>query len=75
MHAKRKEYSFSCREVNFFRSTMDLLIKDIKRYKDERKIILMVFSTLQKVETVKNAMEDNGVKTKFVQDIYGRYFR
>ena len=69
MHAKRKEYSFSCREVNFFRSTMDLLIKDIKRYKEERKIILMVFSTLQKVETVKNAMEDNGVKTKFVQDI------
>jgi len=69
MHAKRKEYSFSCREVNFFRSTMDLLIKDIKKYKEDKKIILMVFSSLSKVETVKNAMEDNGVKTKYVQDI------
>jgi len=69
MHAKRKEYSFSCREVNFFRSTMDLLIKDIKKYKEEQKIILMVFSSISKVETVKNAMEDNGVKTKYIQDI------
>ena len=69
MHAKRKEYSFSCREVNFFRSTMDLLIKDIKRYKEEQKIILMVFSSHSKVETVKNALDDNGVKTKYIESL------
>ena len=66
MHAKRKEYSFSCREVNFFRSTMDLLIKDVERYKQEKKIILLVFSTATKIETVKNLLKDNNINVKHV---------
>ena len=31
MHAKRNGYSFSYREVNFFRSTMDLLFEEIQK--------------------------------------------
>jgi len=69
MHAKRKEYSFSCREVNFFRSTMDLLIKDIKKYKSEEKIIVLVFPTLTRCETIKNTLIDNNIRVKYVQDI------
>ena len=30
MHAKRNGYSFSYREVNFFRSSMDLLFKEVQ---------------------------------------------
>ena len=69
MHAKRKEYSFSCREVNFFRSTMDLFIKDIKKYKEEGKIIVVVFPTAVKAETAKNLLIDNNVTTKLVLDL------
>ena len=69
MHAKRKEYSFSCREVNFFRSTMDLLIKDVKKYKQEEKIVVIVFPTEAKAETVKNMLVDNNISVKHVLDI------
>lgn len=68
MHAKRKEYSFSCREVNFFRSTMDLLIKDVKKYKEEGKVILLVFPNTLKAETAKNVLLDSDITVKFVSD-------
>ena len=69
MHAKRKEYSFSCREVNFFRSTMDLFIKDVKKYKEEGKIIISIFPTAVKAETAKNLLIDNGVLVKYIHDL------
>lgn len=69
MHAKRKEYSFSCREVNFFRSTMDLLVKDVKKYKEENKITVLVLPTVTKAETVKNVLLDNGVNVSYGSDI------
>ncbi len=69
MHAKRKEYSFSCREVNFFRSTMDLLIKDVKKYKEQQKITVLVFPTATKAETAKNVLQDSNIPAKYVIDI------
>ena len=69
MHAKRKEYSFSCREVNFFRSTMDLLIKDIKKYIRENKVIVAVFPSLKRVESVKNTFIDVGINVKYVENL------
>ena len=69
MHAKRKEYSFSCREVNFFRSTMDLLIKDVKRYQQEKKIIALIFPTLSRVESIKNTLIDSKIHVKYMENI------
>ena len=69
LHAKRKEYSFSCREVNFFRSSMDVQINEIKRYLDGENLVILVFSTLKKVETIKNALIDNKVKVKQVYSL------
>ena len=69
MHAKRKEYSFSCREVNFFRSTMDLFIKDVKKYKEEGRIIVSVFPTQTKAENAKNLLLDNNILVKSVVDL------
>ena len=66
LHAKRKEYSFSCREVNFFRSSMDVQINEIKKYLNGENLVVLVFSTLKKVETIKNLLLDNGVKVKEV---------
>ena len=69
LHAKRKEYSFSCREVNFFRSSMDILIQDIKRYKKEQKIVLLVYPTDAKVEQIKNVLENLKYKVKIIENI------
>jgi len=69
LHAKRKEYSFSCREVNFFRSSMDVQINEIKNYLNGENLVILVFSSLKKVETIKNALIDNGVKVKQVYSL------
>lgn len=61
MHAKRKEYGFSCREVNFFRSTVDILVKDIQRYIKEQKIILLVLASQQKIDSFAEILEDNNI--------------
>ena len=42
MHAKRNGYSFSYREVNFFRSSMDLLFKEIQEACKKSKTIIIV---------------------------------
>ena len=42
LHAKRKEYSFNCREVNFFRSSMDLCIKEIQQAKSNGKTVVIL---------------------------------
>lgn len=69
LHAKRKEYNFSCREVNFFRSSVDIFKSDVKRYIDEKKAVVLVFPTLARVESIKNLLLDVGINVKFVQDI------
>ena len=69
LHAKRKEYSFSCREVNFFRSSMDILFKDIKNYIKEKRKIVLVFPTLTRIETIKNALIDNNINVKYVENL------
>ncbi len=69
LHAKRKEYSFSCREVNFFRSSMDVQINEVKRYLNGENLVVLVFSTLKKVETIKNALIDNGIRVKQVYSL------
>lgn len=69
LHAKRKEYDFSCREVNFFRSAVDIFKSDVKRYIEEKKTVVLIFPSLARVESVKNMLLDVGINAKFVQDI------
>ena len=69
LHAKRKEYSFSCREVNFFRGAVDIFKSDIKRYIEEGKSVVLVFPTLARVESIKNLLLDSDIKVKYIQDI------
>ena len=71
MHAKRKEYNFSCREVNFFRGSMDILIQDLKRWQNEKKLILLVYPSESKTQLVYNQLIDNGIKNvRHLENIY-----
>ncbi len=42
MHAKRNGYSFSYREVNFFRSSMDLCVKEIQEAQRRKKTVIIL---------------------------------
>ena len=42
MHAKRNGYSFSYREVNFFRSSMDLLFEEVQKASIDEKYVVIL---------------------------------
>ncbi len=69
LHAKRKEVIFSCREVNFFRSSMDILIQDIKAR--EENVILLVYPSAARVHQVQNMLIDSKIKVIYLDDIFG----
>ncbi len=65
MHAKRNGYSFSYREVNFFRSSMDLLLEELQKATEKTVIILV--GNESNVEPVVNLLNENNIKA--TQDV------
>ena len=53
MHAKRNGYSFSYREVNFFRSSMDLCLEEIQEATNEGKTVVILCGKFDNVKKVK----------------------
>ena len=58
MHAKRNGYSFSYREVNFFRSSMDLCIKEIQQAKISGKTVVILAGNKNNEKQLKKILEE-----------------
>ena len=58
MHAKRNGYSFSYREVNFFRSSMDLCIQEIQQAKKDEKTIVILTGNKDNVSKLKQILDE-----------------
>jgi len=58
MHAKRNGYSFSYREVNFFRSTTDLCVEEIQEAVRKQKNIVILCGNNQNKEKIKNLLQE-----------------
>ena len=69
MHAKRNGYSFSYREVNFFRSSMDLCFQEIQKAILEQKIILLLGGSLENSKKVYEWLIEKEVKCVWQENI------
>ena len=58
MHAKRNGYSFSYREVNFFRSSMDLFLQEVQKGIDSGKAIAIACGRKENVKKVKDLIDE-----------------
>ncbi len=58
MHAKRNGYSFSYREVNFFRSSMDLCIKEIQQAISKQKTVIIVVESKDNEKQIRNLLTE-----------------
>ena len=58
MHAKRNGYSFSYREVNFFRSSMDLLFKEIQEGLGEGTTIAILCGSQNNINRTKKLLQE-----------------
>ena len=65
MHAKRNGYSFSYREVNFFRSSMDLCIKEIQKAEKDGKTVIILAGNENNEKKLRQIIEERiGLNTK-----------
>lgn len=63
MHAKRNGYSFSYREVNFFRSSMDLLLEEIQEAVRKQKVIALLCGNKENINKIKKILEDKQINS------------
>jgi len=58
MHAKRNGYSFSYREVNFFRSSMDLLFKEVQEGLGSGTTIAILCGSQNNIKRTKDLLQE-----------------
>ena len=68
MHAKRNGYSFSYREVNFFRSSVDLLFKEIQEAIAKRKTIIIVTPNKSNEKKIRDLLQEK-IGTKYEKKV------
>jgi len=61
MHAKRNGYSFSYREVNFFRSTIDLLLEEIQKAVTAGKTTIILNQNEDIAKKMSTLLEENKI--------------
>ena len=71
MHAKRNGYSFSYREVNFFRSSMDLLFQELQEAIKRGKQTVILGGSTEKCKKLSNLLLEKNIPniyTDFLED-------
>ena len=69
MHAKRNGYSFSYREVIFFRSSMDLLLKELQEEKRRGKSIVILGGNPENSKKISNLLLENQILNDYTEKI------
>ncbi len=69
MHAKRNGYSFSCREVNFFRGSMDIFVQEIQEAKEQGKRVLVLGGTVSKARGLATMLLEHKVPAIFLEKL------
>ena len=69
MHAKRNGYSFSYREVNFFRSSIDLLLKELQQEKRRGKSIVILGGNPENSKKISSLLLENQIVNDYTEKI------
>ena len=69
MHAKRNGYSFSYREVNFFRSSMDLLLQEIQKAEREKKYVVILSGNTENAKKTLNLLNEKEIKHTYSENL------
>lgn len=67
IHSSRKSYYLNTREENYYKNSMEVLLSDINRAKD--KIVILVFSTIARVDQIKGYLLSNKVDVEEVENL------
>ena len=66
-HAKRNGYSFNCREVNFFRGSLDIFVQEVQKASEEGKRLIILAGTNSKARSIATMLLDNNINAEFIE--------
>lgn len=69
INKNREVYNFDVKESNYYKNQMEFLPQEVSRSLSKDKNVILVFPTIQRVEQVKNYLDDNKIKTKYVDNL------
>jgi len=69
MHAKRNGYSFSYREVNFFRSSMDLLFQELQEAINRGKQTVILGGSTENCKKLSTLLLEKEIPNNFVENL------
>ena len=69
MHAKRNGYSFNCREVNFFRDSVDIFVQEVQEQLENGKEVLILGGTVSKARGIATMLLEHSVSATFLEKL------
>ena len=69
MHAKRNGYSFSYREVNFFRFGIDLLFEEIEKAREKEKRIVILAGSEENGQKISKILFEKQINNNFTKKL------
>ena len=75
MHAKRNGYSFNCREVNFFRDSVDIFVQEVQEQCELGKSLVILGGTTSKARGLATMLLEHGVSTTFLENLDLNFLR
>ncbi|MBQ9267411.1 MAG: transcription-repair coupling factor [Clostridia bacterium] len=67
MTARRNGYSFHCREVNFFRSSVDIFLEEVQKEYGSGKKIIILAGTNSKARSIATMLLEHNINAEFVE--------
>ena len=64
-----EKYSFKFREINYFKSEVDELIKDIRKWINENKEVIILVQSKDKIKNLKAILEKNDIVYKVEENL------
>lgn len=69
MHAKRNGYSFNCREVNFFRGSMDIFIQEVEECREKNKTLIILGGSVSKARGIATMLLEHKINAIFLEKL------
>ena len=69
MHAKRNGYSFSYREVNFFRSSMDLLFKELQEAINKGRMTVVLGGSPGNLTKIADSLAEHNIQSDIINTV------
>ena len=64
-----EKYNFKYRDLNYFKSELDILINDINKFLDENKNIYILLDMKEKTEKIKKILEENQIQARIEENL------